>query len=172
MNIIQLHERVRFWIDVVGSTRFESEDIDNALNATIDQKVRESYDQNRPMNRSDAFQRVQRIRDELGPLVKKAINASGISVSGHEITITAEDYGWLLSLKVKAESDSVWYPAYPITYDRKNVVEKNPFRRVRNTPSSKIYYNEYDGKIEISMLNDADINDAELYYLAVPAIVN
>ena len=71
MKIVQLHERVRFWVDVVASTRFESEDLDNAINVAIDNKVRESYDQSRPMNRSDAFQRVQRIRDELGPLVKK-----------------------------------------------------------------------------------------------------
>jgi hypothetical protein len=117
MNIVQLHERVRFWVDIVASARFDSLDIDNALNASIDMKVRESYDKNRPMNRSDSFQRVQRVRDELGRLVKFANLSNGLSVTPGEEYPTAidlssiEDYGYLLAVKFR--NGSSWHPCYP-----------------------------------------------------------
>lgn len=172
MNIVELHERIRFWIDLVGSTRFESEDIDNALNVAIDNKVRESYDQNRPLNRSDSFQRVQRLRDELGPLVQKAVNGSGgLDVSGTTIGLdNLTMYGWLLSVRVQLNTGS-WYNAFPLTYNRKNILSKNPFRRVRTLPEPKIYYLEEDGDIKIILDDGLTLSDAEIYYLARPATV-
>lgn len=175
MNIVQSHERVRFWVDIVSSTRFESEDIDNALNTSIDNKVRESYDQNRPMNRSDSFQRVQRIRDELGPLVQKALNGSGIAIIDDHITYDDDiDFAHLLALRIRfgdGGTDYGWHPAYPTTYDRQNITSRNPFRRVRMTPQSKTYFNEEDGGINI-FHDFPEITDAEVYYLKTPAIVN
>jgi len=179
MNIVQLHERVRFWVDIVASTRFESEDIDNAVNIAIDNKVRESYDQNRPMNRSDAFQRVQRVRDELGPLVRK------LDVDDLELTQEADgdknlliflksditNYGWLLSMRMHSSSYSAWYPVFPLTHNRKNVVERNPYRKVRRTPQSKSYYYE-EASGWIVRHDCGDVDNIEMYYLATPAIVN
>lgn len=172
MNVVQLHERVRFWVDIVGSTRFESQDIDNALNVAIANKVRESYDQNRPMNRSDAFQRIQRVRDELGPLVKKAVDGDGLTVTDNFASITASDYGWLLAMRIMPDQESVWYEARPLTYNRKNILQKNPFRRIRKVPSRNVYYNELDGDFEITIYEGNIINDIEIYYLATPAIIN
>lgn len=179
MNIVQLHERVRFWVDIVSSARFESTDIDNAINIAISSKVRESYDQNMPLNKSDSFQRVQRIRDELGPLVKridKITAGSTLSNTFEEgkkvINIsTYTNYGWLLSIQVKEFIDGDWYPLYPLSLDRKNIISLNPFRRVRTTPQSKYYYYEKNGKF---VLEDelTTIYDIEIYYLAVPTIVN
>ena len=179
MNIIQLHERVRFWVDVVSSTRFESEDLDNALNVAIDSKVRESYDQNRPMNKSDAFQRVQRVRDELGPLVKSVDDSAGLIIDS---TLGAEeqsvsmvgltDYSYLLAIKIQDETASLgWHPCYPLTHDRKNIISRNPYRRVRTTPQSKSYYIEREGKLDIVHALGS-FGDAKLDYLATPAIVN
>lgn len=173
-------------MDIVSSTRFESEDLDNGLNVAIDNKVRESYDQNRPMNKSDAFQRVQRVRDELGPLVKKATSGAGVTLdlalgeAGDTtvdivVTITDPDsYGYLLALRLK-DSTGGWHPCYPMTYDRKNVIPRNPFRRVRSTPQSKVYYYEQDGDILIHHPFDASLfgsMDVDLSYLGIPAIVN
>lgn len=178
MNIIQLHERVRFWVDVVASPRYESQDIDNALNVCIDNKVRESYDKNLPMNRSDSFQRVQRIRDELGPLVKKLISGSGLTISKDgtqnklSLQNNVEDYGWLLSMRIQdSDLSKGWHPVYPLTFNRKNILSRNPFRRVRVTPQSKCYYYENEGAwlIEDSLGN---LDNAEIWYLATPAIVN
>ena len=70
MNIVQLHDRVRFWIDTVASTRFESDDLDQAINAAIVDITDEKYDQSRLNHRGDSFQRTQRVRDELSNLVK------------------------------------------------------------------------------------------------------
>ena len=179
MNIVQIHERVRFWVDIVASTRFESQDIDNAVNIAIDNKVRESYDQNRPMNRSDAFQRVQRIRDELGPLVKSTIN--GIIITNYSIAAMKSslvlktsiiDYGWLLAMRVQdADYGSEWHPVFPITHDRKNIVERNPYRKVRRTPESKLYYYE-ENSGWIILHSFGDLDDVEIHYLATPAIIN
>lgn len=174
MNIVQQHERVRFWVDVVSSTRFESEDIDNALNVAIDNKTRESYDQNRQTNKSDAFQRVQRIRDELGPLVKPLLSGSGLTLGldgdNSKLTITDEKYGWLLSLKIQ-DSDDNWHPVYPMTFDRKNINNRNPFRRIRKIPQSKSYYYEDQGNIIIEHALGV-LSNAELYNLNIPTIVN
>lgn len=187
MNIVQLHERIRFWVDIVSSTRFESQDIDNALNVAIDNKVRESYDQNMPMNKSDAFQRVQRVRDELGPLVKKGTVANGtvtlspaVGESGDttvDIVITLADpdsYRHLLALRLR-DPNGGWHPCYPLTYDRKNVTPRNPYRRVRSTPQSKLYYYEQDGDILIYHPFDASESgsmEIDLSYLTNPTIVN
>ncbi len=180
MNIVQLHERVRFWVDIVASTRFESQDIDNAINVAIVNKVRESYDQNRPMNRSDAFQRVQRVRDELGPLVKKILKSGSsiaIAYTNSENVLTLEssvtDYGWLLAMRIKDTSfGAAWHSVFPITHNRKNVVERNPYRRVRRTPESKSYYYEENGGWIIKEAFGEILSDAEIHYLATPAIVN
>jgi len=172
MNVVQLHERVRFWVDIVSSTRFESEDIDNALNVASDNKVRESYDKGRFMNKSDAFQKVQRIRDELGPIVKKLTEGSGLAISSDLITIDSDiSYRYMLSIRAKFGL-SGWHPCFPLTYNRKNVVERNPYRRVRTTPVSKVYYNEDTNGINISHNIPTALDDAEIYYLADPAIIN
>lgn len=176
-------------MDIVSSTRFESEDLDNGLNVAIDNKVRESYDQNMPMNKSDAFQRVQRVRDELGGLVKKLGNDAGpanptemVLANGNEIRIQNENYRHLLALRVVLASGG-WHPAYPLSYDRKNVTPRNPFRRVRSTPQSKIYYIEHGGtsysegqdtelNIFIELPSGEVVTDFELSCLMNPAIVN
>jgi hypothetical protein len=172
MNIVQFHERVRFWADVVSSTRFESEDIDNGINIAVDNKWRESYDQNRVMNRSDSFQRVQRIRDELGNLVKLGTKDSeGITLADNVIESLPDNYGYLLSLE--ALFDGFGYqPVFPISHNQKSVVSKNPFRRVRTSPSSKCYYYEEDGGIVIQHGYQVDVSNIKLYYLARPGIVN
>lgn len=173
MNIVQLHERVRFWVDIVASTRFDSQDIDNALNIAIESKVLETYDQNRPMNKSDAFQRTQRVRDILGSLVAKAVhgNPSGFTLSSNTITIASTtNYQYLLSLGITL--GSTVYECLPLAYDRKNVMYKNPFRKPRMTPSVRIYYNEIAGNIEISHAYTSALTNFELYYLRTPAIVD
>ena len=176
MNIVQLHERVRFWVDTVASARFESEDIDNGLNIAIENKVRESYDSNRPMNNSDTFQRVQRLRDELGPLVKKLTNGSGLTIirvgtkNRIEVSNSIEDYGWMLSLQI-TDVNGVEHPVYPLSYNRKNVISKSTYRRPRTVPNVKAYYIEEAGKINIHDTIGV-LSDAEIYYLAIPKTVN
>jgi len=183
MNIVQLHDRVNFWLDTVASPRFEPDDIDQALNAAIAKKVRESYDQNRPINRSDAIQRVQRLRDDMMDLIQELNPDNGdiaiiVAHSGepafierakknNELYYLAEDFGYLLSFSVHFMNHG-WEIAWPLTYNRKNLIERNPFRRLRKVPDVKVYYIERDGGWEIhhDLTVDGDrIDNAEIMYL-------
>lgn len=173
MTIFELHERVKFWIDTVGTVRFEYFDIDNALNVAIDNKWQESYGSNRIMNHADSFQKIQRIRDELGAFVQRITLTSGLSLNTSSgiktIVKSVTDYGYLLSLKVTSENGE--FAGIPISLKRKNILHQNPFRSITSTLSRKCYYSELDGNIEL-IDNVGTISDVEMYYLATPNIVS
>jgi len=151
MNIVQLHERVRFWIDSVASTRFESEDIDQAINNSMREIVDEKYDHSRLNHRGDSFQRTQRVRDELSDITKD-LDTDG-TLSLQVLTDYArvynfpDDYRYLLSIAVYVGTSM--YNCWPLTHDRKNVIGSNPFRRVRQGMFPKCYYIESEGEIHI-----------------------
>lgn len=171
MNIVELHERVQFWIDTVGSTRFEAEDIDKALNIAIDNKVTESYGHNRILNYSDAIQKTQKIRDELGNIIKLATNGSGITISGNTITISSTiKYRHLLMLEVNISGYGL-IGANPISYDELKVISKNPFRKAKTGIFAKVYYNELEGNIVITHDFSGSLSNANLYYLSNPDAV-
>lgn len=167
MNIVQLHERVRFWIDAVASTRFEIPDINNAINAAIESKTLETYEQSLPMNRSDSFQRTQKAREILAPLINKAVvGTTGFILTGNKIEINiAQNYPYNLLVSLKVEIDGAYYDCEPLTYDRKNRISRSPFRRPRLTPSAKVYYIEESGGINIIHSHSAAITNFELYYI-------
>jgi len=191
MNIIQQHEKARFLLDKVGSPRFESEDVDNALNGEIELIVREKYDQTRLQNRSDAFQRTQRVRDELRPLMKFADKLNGLSLypSTDQSTVLAmfgsilggdpdiTDYRYLITMRIE-DSAGTFYPVFPLQSNMKTVYKRNPFRRVRLNPISKFYYTESslggDAQWEIymSLPSGVTFEDLIVEYLKDPTTVN
>lgn len=173
MNIVQLHERVRFWTDTVGSARFEPLDIDNALNTATNEIIDERYLPSRKLNKGNSFQRTQKVRDELSALVK-------VSDSDHIGQITFShfnryslipaaslpfDYKYLLAIATY-DSAGRQYNCWPITYDRINVIEDNPYRRIRLTPNVKQYYNESSEGIKIHTLLGATAVKAVIHYLS------
>lgn len=172
MNIVQFHERVRFWIDVVGSTRFVSQDIDNALNIVIDNKLLETYGVGHFLNRDDGLQRTQRCREILGPIVEHADkNTSGFTFSSNQISI-AQSVGYYILLSLGALIGTKVYECRPLHYSRKIGTSENPFRKPRMTPSVRMYYNELDGKIVITHAYSGSLTDFELYFLKKPNMVN
>lgn len=169
MNIVELHERVRFWTDLVQSSRFEPSDIDNALNAAMNDIVEQKYYSTR-RGRGDSFQRTQKVRNELQTLVKfldtdtpGAIlqNYSGYS----EIPYTSypTDYKYLLCIAIY--DGSTKYNCWPLTYDRENAFPDNPFRRARIDMFPKAYYNESARGIKITHAIPSPTK-AIFYYLA------
>ena len=170
MNIVQIHERVRFWVDAVGSTRFDIADINNAINAAIESKIIETYEQSFPMNRADAFQRTQKAREILAPFINMAdVSTTGFSLDGNKIMI--DKYGrtfYSLLVSLKAEINGVYYDCEPLTYDRKNRISRSPFRRPRLFPSAKVYYIEEAGAINIIHSHSNSITNFELYYIKRP----
>lgn len=170
MNIIELHERVRFWTDIVQSTRFESSDIDNAINAAMNDIVEQKYYSTKK-GKGDSFQKTQKIRNELQTLVKYVDTGSNpgatlTNYSGYsEIPYTSYpiDYKYLLCIAIY--KDGVAYNCWPLTYDRVNSFPSNPFRRVRLNPFPKAYYNESAKGITITHALTAP-DKAIFYYLS------
>lgn len=172
MNIVQLHERVYFWLDRVGSTRFEPLDIDNSLNIAQNDIVKEKYSGSK-LFPNDSFQVKQKVRDELSNLVKESnptiTHGTGIvNIAKADIPT---DYRYLLSLALYDSTD-VRHSCLPLTYDRENVIEKNPFRRTRSTIFPKIYYNELNTGIIIKHAFTVNPTSVQMHYLSSPVDFN
>lgn len=163
MNIVQLHERTRFWLDQVGSARFEPFDIDNAINSGMNDLVEQKYQSTRLINRGDSFQRTQKLRDELSNIVKKIEPATTNSTNKSLVPVALIPAGYKYLLAIAAYNGSN-YPGTPLTYDRRFEIEKNPFRRLRSKPFPKVYYIENEEGIE--MLHAlTNVTKAIIYYL-------
>jgi hypothetical protein len=171
MNVVELHERVRFWTDIVQSARFEASDIDHALNTAMNDIVEQKYYSTKK-GKGDSFQRTQKIRDELQSLVKVKVfettapadilvNFSGYSIIDYSLYPT--DYKYLLCISIF--KDLTQYNCWPISYDRVNSFPLNPYRRVRLSPFPKAYYNEGSEGIRITHAITSPTK-AEYYYLA------
>lgn len=175
MNIVELHERVRFWLDLVGSARIESSDIDNAINIAMNDIVDEKYLPLRQLNSGEFFQKTQRVRDELSNIVKQSDSSNPGAITftnytGYSVIPAASlpaDYKYLLAIATYSSTGTV-YNCWPITYDRKNIVQDNPFRRVRMTPIVKQYYNESSEGIRITNNITPAAAKAVIDYLSVP----
>jgi len=174
MNIVQIHERVRFWLDRVGTTRFESADIDNAINAAMLSIVEEKYSGSR-IAPGDSFQKTQKLRDELSNIVKISDSSSpGIVLSnstGNSLITKASlpaDYKYLLAIAFY-QTASLKHNCWPLSYDRENVIDSNPYRRVRTGPFPKLYFNESSLGINIKHpFTTTPPNKVVIYYLAKP----
>ena len=181
MNIVQLHERVRFWIDTVGSARFESQDIDNAINAAMNDIVDEKYKASRAISKGDSFQRSQKIRDELSSIVKVADTTGGADitisnpVTGSQSLIPIASfpstYRYLLSAALY-DAVPAAHNCWPLTYDRLNIIGDNPFRRPRLLPKSKQYFIESSLGITFYHAFGVAATRAILYYLKNPTLFN
>lgn len=172
MNIIEIHERTRFWLDRVATARFDPSDIDRALNIAGNDLVEAKYAGSK-LNPGDSFQKTQKIRDELSNLVKMADSSNGgIAVSNSTgLTLITKasipaDYMVLLAIAFY-ETATLKHNCWPLTYDRENVVQDNPYRRVRSSPFPKLYYNESELGIRITH-SFSNPNKVIIYYLANP----
>lgn len=171
MNIVQIHEAVRFWLDTVRSPRQDSIEIDRAINLTIDSLVNEKYEQATALHPNDAFQKTQKVRDQLGKLVERLTVANGKvtiaapAIPGESvITYTNPDsFRHLLSVVVFTPTSR--YPCFPIDYNHKTVVQRNPFRRPRIGKYSKFYHTEEEGKTLILHPETIVLSEAELFVL-------
>lgn len=172
MNIVQIHERTRFWLDRVATARFDSFDIDNALNIALNDLVDAKYNGSK-LNPGDSFQKTQKIRDDLSSIVKIGESGSTITISnstGSTLITKAglpADFRYLLCIAFY-ETATIKHNCWPLSYDRENVVEPNPYRRVRTGPFPKLYYNESNLGIKITHPFSGNPNKVVIYYLANP----
>lgn len=191
MNIVQMHERASFLLDVVATGRMESEDIDNALNGEIEMVVREKYDQGRLNNRSDALDLTQRVRDELQPLYQTTDSGQSSffaypTVDGKNCLVgfadflgqnqTVFNFRYLINMQV-IDIDGKRYPCFPKTYNKRSVYKKSPFERPRKGDWPKFWYFEsgttaMQWEIEMDLDSDSDLDVVLITYLMNPAIVS
>lgn len=178
MNIVQLHERVRFWCDRVNSPRFDYTAIDNAINDGIKELVDEKYDASKSNHKGDSFQRTQRVRDELWSLVAKNDTDTDLILAGNLITKASVDalsdrYKYLLAASAEFTGTAGTYtlPLFPLSYDRRNMIARNPFRRSSLGPMSLAYYIESKEGIEIIGPEGINPDIVTLYYLKEPIAV-
>jgi len=176
MNIVQLHDRVRFWVDTVSSARFESDDIDQSINSAMIEIVDEKYDRSRLNHQKDTVQRTQRIRDELSNIVKEDDSDGSLSISKEtdhvlvEVASLPSDYKYLLTIALYVGTTK--YDIQPISYDRQNVTSKNPFRRIKSGIINALYYNELNTGIKVHHpFAQAAPTKIEIVYLAKPVDV-
>lgn len=174
MNIVQLHDRTRFWTDTVGSARFSSDDIDHAINNAINEIVSEKYDHSRMNHYSDTFQKTQRLRDELGDLVKELDTDGTLTLttnSGYVLVSNfPSDYMHLLAIALYVGSSR--YCPDPLTYDRKNIISRNPFRRVQQAGNGILHFIEDESGIKIyHPFETAEPTKVEINYLSRPVDV-
>jgi hypothetical protein len=175
MNIVELHERVRFWLDFVGSARFEASDIDNALNVALNDIVEQKYEGSRANTKGDSFQRTQKIRDELSKIVKMSDSSVGGSITltnstGFSLIPVASfptDYKYLLAIALYNTAGTK-YNCWPLTYDRINIIDSNPFRKPRLGPIPKQYYIESNLGIKMLHVIVPAPDKVVIYYLARP----
>jgi len=169
MNIIQLHERVRFWLDIAGSARFDPFDIDNAINAGMNDIVDQKYQGNRPMTQGDSFQRSQKLRDELSSIVKEvSINTTFIVPSPVLVPIELFPADFLHLVAIKCVSSFRDHNCWPLSYDRLNEIQNNPYRRPRQVPFAKVYYIESSTGIRLYHSLSTPPNAATLSYISKP----
>jgi hypothetical protein len=172
MNIVELHERVRFWTDIVQSARFESSDIDNAINTAMNDIVEQKYYSSKK-GKGDSFQKTQKIRDELRTLAKPfdtgIPGAYFTNYTGYSVVMAAgypTDYKYLLCIAIY--DGTTQYNCWPITYDRINSFPLNPFRRVRINMFPKAYYNE--GQEGIRIYHAITTPSKVVYYYLAQAV--
>lgn len=178
MNIVQLHERTKFWLDRVASPRFDFSAIDNALNDGIKEIIEEKYDGSRQNHKGDSFQRTQRVRDELWSIVTMNNTDTNLVLTGSLVTKASIDaltkkYRYLLAAAAKFTSDAAEYtlPLYPLTYDRKYMSSRNPYRRPKLGANARAYYIESDLGIDITGPEGIDPDSVTIHYLREPVTV-
>src|SRR5664279_3985569 len=172
MNIVEQFERIKFWLDVVASPRFDVSQIENALNDAIYSVTDSKYDSSQKQLSQDSFQRTQKVRDELSNLISTPagwIDGGSPVVDDFQNTFTIElktetKYRYLLCARAKNSTGTI-FNLWPLTYNRKNILPNNPFRKPRSTFFGKWYYIEKGSTLIIyTPTTEANIT-VEVYYL-------
>lgn len=173
-NIVLLHDRVKFWLDVSRSPRFLPKQIDSAINIAIDDIIKDRFIPNTPANKNGimdikGLERTRLIKNELAPIVKVK---SDISINGNRLLFNDQnfptDYYVYTSMEIVINSNI--YNPIEVSQEFLRGLREDPFSRPSISPEDKTYFkvtNEgftfYVGQNTITKVN--------LSYLAKQATV-
>lgn len=177
MNIVQLHDKVRFWLDYVGSARFDNEDIDRSLNSAVNQIWREKYDRTKRNHITESFESTQAVRDELREFIafidKDSTPSISLAMEAEYVKVTGlpSDYRYMLGIALICST--VRYVVYPLTRNRKQVDPNNPFRRVTENAFNRCYFEEVSDGVKVYHPFSASYpTNVEIEYLKAPTNVS
>ena len=169
MNIIQIHEKVRFFIDHVNSPRYSLSHYDQAIRTAINDILEDRYDNIKNAKKEYWFQAVQRIRDELYTLV----NVSGdIAASGAYLPIASYPSGYRYLLNSYATISSTEYTTTPLSYDEEGVIDRNPYKRPQLTYPIRVYHIESALGLKIVWGSSVTLQTVKISYIKDPAEVS
>lgn len=181
MNILKIHDLVKFWIDEYQSPRQEDTEIDAAIWSAAKQMTEERYDASRLNHMGDTVDNSQRVRDELHTLTRKTdrVAQDAIEVdTDYRIDMAdfPEDYKYLLALDISDSTksgldvilDDEWRVTEAVPVDwKRDWLKRNPYRKPKATgPFTRDYYEQYTTYMQLHTAGDPQY--ARITYLAEP----
>lgn len=167
MNIIQQHERTRFYMDQVRSPRYLPETLNEALNVATLSIINDRYDNIKKMRRAKnySFQAVQRVRDELYTIVK---NSGAIVAAGNYLPIASYPTDYKYMLQSWATIDGTEYRCSPTSYDEDL---DYAFKRPQISEPERVYWIESNLGVEILFGDSGTLASGRFWYISIPATV-
>lgn len=162
MNIVELHKRIDYHLDRARSPRYSKDRKDAAINIATDIFVRDRYD-NVKRKTGYGFQTVQKLRDDLGSLVK-----SSLLVPANNIITRPDNYRHEVMVRVKINGK--WDGSSPTSYDAFNTNQKNRFHKAE---IGYVQHLELGGSnVEFYFGSYGNFQEVEYFYLSNPIQVS
>lgn len=178
MNIVELHREINSINDIVESPRFESWQIDQAINHASKAIVKNRYDKAMMEKQGQRSASLMRLRDELYTIVvKKSFydTDAPATIVNDIITLASlpSRYIYTLAVKFKVNNLQEDFASF-ITYPELPVVKNNPFRRPSKVYPYKFYYLLSSSGVELiyGKVSSDTVTEAEIYCLNNPVDVN
>jgi len=171
MNIIEMIERIKSYLDIVSSPRHDYVSYETNIYTAINQIVNDRFDavkKNR-QQKGYAFESIQRLRDELYTLVIDSyaiVPVGGIIRSINYPT----DLRFIIGVKFIINGDR--YIANPISYNQEKELETDPYLRPRLNEPYRVYYIESANGLKAKFGSSGAFTNSEIDYLKDPAKVS
>lgn len=170
MNIILLHEKIKSYHDQVGSDRFPTWQIDNAIDTASRSILKNRYDKETVRGIDDKFLgKNQQNRDEIGGMIKTVdITSGNVTDNVIDTSIIPDDFWILIDLMVKLTSiEDELYPKF-LNYNMKRNIYEDPYSRPSTTYPYLVYVYKTNGGREIIHGSSKTVSSGKIWYLARP----
>jgi len=158
-TVSQMHDDLDFLIDKVRTPRFSQDQRDRTLNMAQDRIIQDRYDNIRK-NTGYSFQSLQRVRDELRPIVVEHSITPDISQATFDLP---DDYRHEVLLEVILNTTTV--TSTPMSHDEKGIISQDPY----DTPTNEEpRHMEKTGKTVKVFFEYGYFVGGTLYYLRNP----
>jgi hypothetical protein len=171
MNIIVIHNKIKIYHDQVGTDRFPTWQIDNAIDMATRSIVKNRYDKETVQGLDDKFLgKNQQNRDEIGSLIEKLeITTGDFSDNLIPSTVMPDDFWILIDMMIKLTSiEDELYPV-PLNYNMKKSLYSDPYLRPSTSYPYKIFYYRSNEGREIIHGSTESLANGEIHYLKKPA---